>query len=162
MPSISFGKRQGFTNVPPDTLAEGVVPAFDMGGFAGFFANAPMRFDRKDGRVSVPEIAETHASTVRGGNSAPEPPTRAFAAVANHEGDDLTRPAAQRHPEPPFPRPFPDKGPDLVEFQTIIRLRGLEGRAERWQRQEFFLIHVASVWRATPKIRSIPRMLGRS
>ena len=129
MPTISFGKGQGFSHIPTDALAEGIVPAFNMGGFAGVFADAPMRFDRKDGRVGVPEIAETHASPVRGGNSVPEPPTRAFASVANHEGDDLAGPAAQRHPEPPFPGAFPDKRPDFIEFQPVVGLRGLECRA---------------------------------
>ena len=147
MPSISFGKRQGFSHIPPDALPKGVVPAFDMGGFAGFLADAPMGFNRKHGRIGVPEIADARTSPVRSGNAAPEPSTGAFAAVADHEGDDLARPAAQRHPKPPFPRPFPHERPDLVELEAVIRLNGQQGRPERRQRPEFFFSHAANARR---------------
>ena len=138
MPSIPFGKRQGFTDVSPGTLPERVVPPFDMRRLAGVLADAPMRFDRKNGGVGVPDIADTDARPVARGNALPETVTRAFATVADHEGEDLARPPTQDGPEPAFPRPFSDERPHFVEFQTIIGLNGLEGRAERQQGQDFF------------------------
>ena len=138
MPTIPFGKRQRLANISPDTLPERVVPAFDMRRFPRLFADAPMRFTGKHLRVGVPEIAETHASSVRRGNPTPQPSTRAGAPVANHEGDDLARPAAQDHPEPPFPGPLPHKRPNVIEFQHILWGRRCQRRLQRWQGPDFF------------------------
>ena len=39
MELVGLGKGKGFAHKARHTLAQGVVPAFDMDGFAGVFAN---------------------------------------------------------------------------------------------------------------------------
>ena len=162
MPAIPFGKRQGLADVPTHALPEGVVPPFNMRRFPRLFPDASMRFTGKHVRVGVPEIAETHAPSVRNGNPMPQPSTCAGTPVTNHEGDDVARPAAQDHPEPPFPRAFPHKRPHVIEFQHILWGRRCQRRLQRWQGLDFFLIQPDSVLRDPPKTRLIPRILGRS
>lgn len=139
MPAIPFGKRQRFADISANALPQGVVPAFDMRRFPRLFADAPMRFIGKHLRVGVPEIAETHAPSVRRRNPTPQPSTRAGAPVTNHEGDDLACPAAQDHPEPPFPCPLPHKRPDVIEFQHIIWENGPQRLLQGRQALDFFL-----------------------
>lgn len=98
MPTISFGKRQRLAYISAHALAERIVPAFDMGGFPGLFPHAAMRFFWKDRGIRLPKIAVTDALPIGGGNPPPQPPTRAFAPVADDKGDDLARPAALRRP----------------------------------------------------------------
>ena len=43
-------------------------------------------------------------------------------APANHECNNLTGAAAQRHPEPPLIGPAADVGPALVQFKDIAVL----------------------------------------
>ena len=148
MPTIPFGKRQRFANISPDTLPERVVPAFDMRRFPRLFADAPMRFTGKHLRVGVPEIAETHASSVRRGNPTPQPSTRAGAPVANREGDDVACPAAQDHPEPPFPCPRSHKRPDFIQLQHIIREDGGQ-RLLQWGRPSTFFLSMPPAFSET-------------
>jgi hypothetical protein len=82
--------------------------------------------------------------------------------IADHKDHDLPRSPAHHHPQPVFPGAFAHKRPDLIEFQTVIGSCGLERSPQRWQRQEFFLIQAARVFRETPNTRLIPRILGRS
>ncbi len=121
-----------------------------------------MGFDGKNGGIRLPEIAETETPAIGLRNPLPESPAGAFAVVANHEGDQLSSAAAHDRPQPALPGTFAHKGPDLIEFQAVIWLRGVERGAQRRQRQEFFVIQAARVFRETPKMRLIPRILGRS
>ncbi len=139
MPTISFRKRQGLANVPRYALTPRVIPSFHMRRLSRLFADTPMGFDRKDGGIRLPEIAETEASPIRPRNPMPEAATGPFAVVANDEGNDLPRPTAQDRPQPAFPRPLADKRPDLIDVQPVVRLRWMQGRPERRQRLEFFL-----------------------
>ena len=77
MPALSCRKGQGLAHRPTDPLPKRIIPPFNMRRFPCLFADAPMRFTGKHVRVGVPEIAETHASSVRNGNPTPQPSTRA-------------------------------------------------------------------------------------
>lgn len=162
MPPISFRKRQRLANVPRHALTQRVIPSFHMCRLSRLFADATVRFDREYGGIRLPEIAKTEASPILPRNPTPEPPTGAFAVVADDKGDDLARPATQDRPQPAFPCPFADKRPDLINFQPVVRLRWMQGRPERRQHLEFFFIQAAKAFRDTPKIRLMPRILGRS
>lgn len=162
MPAISFRKRQGLANLPGDTLSERVIPSLHMRGLSCLFADAPMGFDWKDSGIRLPEIAETETPPIRVRNPMPEAVTGSFTVIANHKGDDLSRPTAQDGPQPAFPCPFADTRPDLIDFQAVVWLRWRQCRLQRRQRVDFFLIHTARALRDTPNMRRMPRILGRS
>ncbi len=90
------------------------------------------------------------------------PTTRACAVIADHTGNALPRSPAHHRPQSAFPGAFAHKGPDLIEFQTVIGSCGLERGPQRWQRQEFFVIQAARVFREAPNTRLIPRILERA
>ena len=138
MPALSCRKGQGLAHRPTDPLPKRIIPPFNMRRFPCLFADAPMRFTGKHVRVGVPEIAETHASSVRSGNPTPQPSTRAGAPVANREGDDVACPAAQDHPEPPFPCPRSHKRPDFIQLQHIIREGGGQRLLQGGRSSTFF------------------------
>jgi hypothetical protein len=133
-----------------------------MGGFSGLFADTAVRFDREHGGIRLPEIAETDTCPIGPRNAMPQATTRPFAVIATDEGDNLSRSPAQDRPPPAFPPPFAPNRPDRIDFQTVIWSRGRERRSQGRQRQEFFLIPAAKAFRETPKIRLMPRILGRS
>ena len=162
MPTISFRKRQRLANVPRHTLTQRVLSPFHMCRLSPFFADTSVRFDREHGGIRRPEIAETEAAPIRSRNPMPEPPTGAFAGVADDNGDDPACPTTPDRPEPAFPRPLADKRPNLIDFQAVVRLRRMQGRPERRQPPKFFLIRAARVLRETPDMRLIPRIPGRS
>lgn len=162
MPSITFGKRQRFTHIPSQALAERVIPAFLMGSLAGLFPHTPMGFLGEHRLIGLPEVTVTGTLAKGGRDAMPQAPTGAFTMVANHKGQNMPRAAQQHRPEPPFVHAFSDKTPRLIDLQDIIGLRGRECLLQRRQGLDFFLIQAASVFRDTPKIRLIPRILGRS
>ena len=78
-------------------------------------------------------------------------------------GDDLAGASAERQPQPDHPAPaVTDEGPQLVQFQNVIRLGGGQGRLQGRQAQGFFLSQAVTVLRDTPKVRLSPRKLLRS
>lgn len=162
MPAIFLRKRQGLANIPGHALSARIIPAFHGRGLASIFPYTAVRFRWKHGRIRLPEVADTGASPIGRRNPMPPSPTGAFAVVAEDKGHDVSRPTTPDGPQPAFPRPFPDKRPDLIDFQLLIRLRGRQRRPQRRQRLEFFLIQAARALRDTPKMRWMPRILGRS
>ena len=59
MVEILFREGQGLANVTGIPLTQGIVPAFDMAGFSGLFANTLMGVVRENFGISVPEVAES-------------------------------------------------------------------------------------------------------
>ena len=128
MPTISFRKRQGLANVPRHALTQRIIPPLHGRRFSRLFPDAAMGFDRKDGGIRLPEIADTETSSIRPRNPMPEAATGPFAVVADDEGHDLTRPTAQDGPQPPLPGACADKRPHVIDVQAVIGLRWLQGR----------------------------------
>lgn len=65
VPIFILGERQRFPNHPPARpAAQGVVPAFHVGGFIGLLADTLVPRFRKDTGVSLPEVAEGAATAV--------------------------------------------------------------------------------------------------
>jgi hypothetical protein len=162
MPTISFRKGPCCPDIPPQALTKGVVPPLLMGGFTGFFAHAPMGFCGERGLRGVPKVAVTGAAPKRRGNSMPQAPTGSSAVIADNTGENVFRPAQQHRPQPPLVHAFPYKTPGFIDFQHVIGLRFRQRLLQRGQGVQFFLIQAANVFRATPKMRLLPRILGRS
>ena len=72
MPRCVLGERERFPHHPPDPLAQGVVPALHVRGFARLLAHAPVVGLRKHAGVGLPEVAEGAAAAVRLGYPAPK------------------------------------------------------------------------------------------
>jgi hypothetical protein len=154
MPTISCGKRPCFTDVPGHALPERIIPACPMRRFPGLFSHTAVGLSREHRRIGVPEVAETEASARGSRNPMPEPPTGAFAVIADDNGDDLPRPTAQDRPQPAVPRPLADKRPDFIDFQPVVRLRRGSRGPKRRQRVKFFLSRRCSAAAITAKANS--------
>ena len=108
MEFVGFGKGKRFAHKAAQSLAQRVVPAFDMGGFAGFFANGTQRVPvvwcelPKDLVIGFPEITKGSTMPIRTRNPRPQAPAIFFAASADKVGDNLTCAAAQSYPDPAF------------------------------------------------------------
>ena len=139
MPTISFRKRQGFSDIPCHALTKRIVPAFHVGSLAGLFPDTTVGLNRKHGRIRLPEITKTHTPTKGQGNPVPQASTGTFAVIANHKGDDMTRTSHQDCPEPPFIGSCAHETPGFIDFQHILRLGDREGLSQRRQGLEFFL-----------------------
>ena len=162
MPASTLRKRQGLPNIARIPLPERVVPPFHRRCLASLFAHAAMRLDRKYGGLRGPNVTATGIASILFGNSVPQAPTGAFTMIADHEGHNLPGSPTPHRPQPLFPGALTHKRPHLLDFQPVIGLRWLQGRLQRRSRLDFFLIQSASVFRDTPKLRLLPRILGRS
>ena len=54
---VGLGKRERFANKSSQALSQGVIPAFDMGGFACFLAHGAVRCGIKGQLIRFPEVA---------------------------------------------------------------------------------------------------------
>lgn len=61
----------------------------------------------------------------------PEQATGRFTAITDDKGDDLSRSAAHRRPEPAFVGLLEHKGPDFIKFKDVIVLRRRQGLNQR-------------------------------
>lgn len=104
MEFVGLGKGKCFAYKATQSLAERVVPAFDMGGFACFFANRVMVWCQlpKDLVIGLPEITKGGTMPIRTRNPRPQTPAIFFAASADKVGDNLACAAAQGYPDPAF------------------------------------------------------------
>ena len=101
--------------------------------------------------------------TVSGWDPGPQHLSRGIVARAQCVGDDLAGTSAQSQPQPDHaPPPMTDEGPQLIQFQDIIRLGSHHSRRQRRHIQGFFFSHFATVLRDTPNIRVSPRREERS
>ena len=103
MHKITLGKRQRLAHQAPHPLADGVVIAFDVIGFATSLATVVLERGHNL-RLSCPEVtgAQTVAQTgfVGGGNALPQHTARRFTATTHSIGNDLPGAPAQCQPQP--------------------------------------------------------------
>lgn len=67
--------------------------------------------------IGLPEVAIAMSGLISGRNLIPKLAASCFTAIANDEGNDLTRLAAERNPDPSFAAFLEHEGPQFVEFQ---------------------------------------------
>ncbi len=135
MKSVRLGKGQGFADEAGQPLAQRIVPAFHVSGLTTFFAYAAMCFIGKDLAVCLPEVVESQTPLVLVRNLVPQVPTGLFAAVANHESDDLARAATNRRPQPSFSALFQHERSGFIKFKHVVGLGGQQGILEVRQRR---------------------------
>ena len=160
---IGLGKGQGSANKPPQSLPQRVVPSFNMSCLARFFTNGLM-FRTQQAKylfIGFPKVAERGTMSVRGRYPRPQTPTAFLAAVAYEIGHHLACAATQGYPNPAFV--FFDSTNDhnssnsRTSPSSASAKGGMSGNDSA-----FSLSHLATVWRATPNVRSRPRRLERS
>lgn len=163
MEFVGFGKGKRFAHKAAQSLAQRVVPAFDMGGFAGFFANRVRVWCElpKDLVIGLPEITKGSTMPLRTRHPRPPAPAIFFATSADKVGDKLTCAAAQSYPDPAFVFFDPTNDQSSSNSSTssawAVSNGGSAGRCSSSWRN-----HWATVCRTTPKVRSKPRKLDRS
>ena len=162
MHSVWLWIRQGLSNKACIGLPQAVVPTFHVVCLPTFFANAFVRIFWKNILVGVPKITQTLARSIWFWDLLPKLSACSFASITNNTGYDLTCTTTHHSPYPAFVGSLTDKWPHFVRFQHIIWLNWKQGHSYGRGLLPFFSSQAASVWRLTPKIRSIPRMLGRS
>ncbi len=99
MHKITFGKRQRLAHQAPYPLADGIIVALNVVGFATSFA-AVVLGRGHDLRISCPKVAVAQAGLVAGGNALPQHTTGGFAATTHGIGYDLPGASAQCQPQP--------------------------------------------------------------
>jgi hypothetical protein len=163
MEFVGLGKGKRFAHKATQSLPQGVVPAFDMRGFACCFSHGVMVWRQlpKDLVVSLPKITKGGTLPIRTRNPRPQTPAIFFAASTNKVGDNLTRAAAQSYPDPTFVFFDPTNDQSSSNSSTssawAVSNGGSAGSCSSSWRN-----HLATVCRATPKVRSKPRKLDRS
>ena len=98
MINIGLRERPRFADIAHEPLAQGVVPALDVGGFAHVFAHRMMRLRGPRLLIGVPEIALRLTGLVIRRYFVSESVTSLFTAVADGERDHLVRSWAQGDP----------------------------------------------------------------
>jgi hypothetical protein len=160
---VGLGERECLADEAREALPQGVVPALDMRGVPRLLAHSLMVAAQgaKDLRVRLLEVAEGGTVAVRGRNPAPQAPTTLLAAVPDEVGHHLPRAPTERYPDPAFVFLEPTQDQTSSSSSTSPGVAsttgGRFGRAAAASRS-----HLATVWRATPKVRSNPRSLERS
>jgi hypothetical protein len=163
MIDIGFGERKRSANKTPQSLSQCVVPSFNMGCFACFFTNRLMRLAQQTKYLFIrfPKVAERGTMPVSCWYPRPQTPTAFFTAVANEVGHNLACSTVQGYPNPSFV--FFDSTNDHNSSisSTSSGCASFNGGISG-NESAFSLSHLATVWRATPNVRSMPRKLERS
>ena len=162
MPTITLGKGQCFPDIPPQSLTKRVVPSLLMGSLTSLFAHASMGFPGERGLIRLPKVTVTGTLPKRRRDAMPQTSAGSGAVITDDKGGNVPRSAQQDSPQPPPVHALPYKTPGLIHFQDIVGPGCGQCLLQRGQGFQFFLIRAASVFRATPKMRLMPRILGRS
>ena len=88
---LGLGEGQSFSNEAGETLAEGVVKAFNMSSQPRVFAYRLVLFIGDDGLVSFPEITEGGGLLVSFRDIVPELFASSNATSTDNAGNDLAR-----------------------------------------------------------------------
>ena len=160
---IRFGKRKCPTDKTPQPLAQCIVPSFNMCCFTTVFTNRLMVLAQQAKYlvIRLPQVAKCGALSIRCWYPRPQTPTTLFATVTNKVGNYLACSTAQGCPNQSFL--FLDSTNDHNSSNSstssgcAFSSGGISGNESAVS-----LSHLATVWRATPKVRSIPRKLERS
>ena len=100
MKVVGLGKSQGLAHKAGQTLAQGVVPALDVGGFACFLAHGAMRCGIKGQLIRFPEVAAGATGAIALGEALAQAAATVGATVADKVGDDLSGAPTESNPEP--------------------------------------------------------------
>lgn len=106
---IGFGKGQGLTHEPCQSLPQRVDPSLYMGRFAALLAHALVGFTGEDVLIRFPEVAVGATLLVRIRYPLPQLSTTLLAAISNEVGYDLACATAQSEPHPPLVAFLEDK-----------------------------------------------------
>jgi hypothetical protein len=100
--SIRFGKRERFAYETSKPLAQCVVKALNVSGFARLLANRMVTSAEKskDLIVSFPEITEGGTVAIVAWTPGPETPATLLTAVTDEKGDNLSSAPTERQPNP--------------------------------------------------------------
>jgi len=163
MKLIRFGKGKGLAHKTSQALAQRIVPAFYMCGLPSVFAHGVVFRGQmsKDLVVGLPKVTEGGTVAIGRRNPRPQPPTSFFRSSADEIGDNLSSAPTQGYPDPAFVFFDPTKDQSSSNSRTSSACAGSSGGKSgswlsSWRNQ------LATVWRATPKVRSSPRKLDRS
>ena len=160
---IGFGKRQRSTDKTPQSLAQCVIPSLNMRCFTRFFTNRLVLFAQQAKYLLIrfPKVAEGSTMSVSRWYPGPQTPTAFFTTSANEVGNNLACSTTQGYPNPSFV--FFDSTNDHNSSNSSTSSGcassngGISGNEAA-----FSFSHLATVWRATPKVRATPRKLERS
>ncbi len=155
---IGFGKRKRSADKTPQPLSQCVVPSLNMRCFTSLFTNRLMFLTQQAKHLFIcfPKVAESGTLPIRCWYPRPQTPTAFFATIANEVGNNLACATTQSYPNPSFV--FFDSTNDHSSSNSSTS----SGRASSnggisGKESAFALSHLATVWRATPKVRSMPR-----
>ena len=160
---IGFGKRQRPADKTPQPLPQCVVPSLNMCCFTRFFAHRLMFLTQQAKYLFVrfPKVAESGAVSIRSWYPRPQTPTAFFATVTNEVGNNLACPTTQGYPNPALVFFDPTNDHNSSNSSTSSGCASSSGGISGNESASSFS-HLATVWRATPKVRSMPRKLERS
>jgi len=95
--------RSRFSDVSREPLANPPEKAFNMSKFSALFPHLLVGWIGLEERaIRLPKVTKALLVLVPFGNLVPKPDTSPCRPVSNHERNNLTGAAAQRHPEPPL------------------------------------------------------------
>lgn len=160
---IRFGKRQRSADKTSQSLSQGIVPSFNMCCFARLFSHRLMFLAQQAKYLLIrfPKVTEGGAVSIRRWYPRPQTPAAFFAAVANEIRNNLAGATAQGYPDPSFVFFASTNDHSSSNSSTSPGwASSSEGMAGNESALSFS--HLATVWRATPKVRSMPRKLERS
>jgi hypothetical protein len=163
MIDIRLGKRKRATHKTPQPLLQGIIPSFHMGCFTCLLAHRLMLLTQqaKYLLVTFPKVAESRTMSISCWYPRPQTPTTFFAPVANKISHYLMGATAQGYPNPAFVFFASTNDHNSSNSSTSAGWAASSGGISG-NEAAFSLSHLATVWRATPKVRSMPRKLERS
>ena len=100
MKVVGLGKSQGLAHKAGQTLSQGVVPTFDVGGFSCFLAHGAVRCGVEGQLIRLPEVAAGTTRAVALGDELAQSQATVGAAVADEAGDDLSGSTTEGNPDP--------------------------------------------------------------
>ena len=160
---IRFGKRQRAADKTSQPLPQCIIPSFHMRCFACFLTNRLMFLAQQTKYLFVrfPKVAERGTVSIGCGYPRPQSPTAFFATVNNEVGNNLACAATQSYPNPSFVFFVSTNDHNSSNSSTSSGCASANGGISG-NESAFSLSHLATVWRVTPKVRSMPRKLERS
>jgi len=140
-----------------------IIPTLNMGRLTRFFTYGTMLFWRNNRWIRLPIIGENQGLFIRRWDTILEYLTLFLIAITAGVSHHFSGLSAQCDPELNFGVATEDKGPDFIRFQhgCFPGINGFQGSFKGGAAPPFFN-QALKVWRQTPKVRSIPRILERS
>ena len=102
-----------------------------MGWLSALFADCAMGFFGKRVLICFAEVAIGETSALCARRPVPSTAITLFAAVPDHNGDDLAGSPTHGRPQPALDAPLAHKAPGLIEFERISGLGGQQRCYER-------------------------------